>query len=184
MPAHVERLPGEPRVRPDPLLDRRVGRQEFGTHLAHDKGCSLQGGACHLQAVKEPDLAGPAGVTYKSHRRVPMARRPVTSFDRFVDEKMKDPAFAEEYRTARAEIDAVDAVVRALDEARERRGLSKADLARSVDMSPEVVRRLFTVRHANPTLDTVVKLANALDFDISLTRRRSPRSRRTATSGR
>jgi hypothetical protein len=80
-----------------------------------------------------------------------MPRRPMTAFDRFVSKKRQDPAFAAEYEAARAEVDAVDAVVRALDEARERRGLSKADLARRADMQPDVLRRLLTSERPNPT---------------------------------
>ena len=55
-----------------------------------------------------------------------MAARTKTGFDRYFDDRMKAPAFAAEYRQARAEIDAVDTLIRALDEARERSGLTKA----------------------------------------------------------
>jgi hypothetical protein len=41
-----------------------------------------------------------------------------TGFDKFVDAQMRDPAFARGYRKARSDIDAVDRIVCALDDAR------------------------------------------------------------------
>jgi hypothetical protein len=47
-------------------------------------------------------------------------------------------------------------------------------------MSPEVVRRLFTARNPNPTLDTVVRLAVALDCNLGLEPRVGRRTRKLA----
>jgi len=96
----------------------------------------------------------------------PTARK--TGFDKFVDEQMAQPSFAKDYKQARAEIDAVDQIVRALDVAREEVGLSKADLARAISAKPEIVRRLFTAEAPNPTLSTVVKVAVALGYRLEL----------------
>lgn len=104
-----------------------------------------------------------------------MSRRPSTGFDRYFNDRMNDPEFASAYESAREEIDSVDALVRALDAAREKKGLSKAALARLVDMTPEVVRRLFTAEAPNPTLETVVKLAGALDYQLGLLPRKAAR---------
>ena len=97
-----------------------------------------------------------------------MARRGQTGFDRYFTERMKDPGFATEYAEARAEIDAVDSLIRALDQARERSGLTKADLARRIRAKPEIVRRLLTDSRSNPTMGTVLKLASALGFHLEL----------------
>jgi len=97
-----------------------------------------------------------------------MARRPKTSFDKYFATQMKDAEFKREYESARREIDSVDAFVRALDARREEAGVTKAALAKRVGMSPEVVRRLFTASDPNPTLDTVVRLAVALDCNLGL----------------
>jgi DNA-binding phage protein len=97
-----------------------------------------------------------------------MARRDKTGFDRYVDERMKDPAFAAAYAEARAEIDAVDSLIRALDRARERSGLTKAELARRIRAKPEIVRRLLTNSRGNPTMSTVLTLASALGFHLEL----------------
>ncbi len=81
-------------------------------------------------------------------------------------------AGSEEYREAledaRSRIDAVDRVVRALDERRKALGLSKAELARRAGMRPEVVRRLLGAGPTNPTLTTIVSLASVLSLDITV----------------
>ena len=97
-----------------------------------------------------------------------MPRRKKTGFDKYFDSRMKDPAFASAYTEARAVIDSTDALIRALNSARLLEGLSKAELARQIAARPEVVRRLFTAADTNPTLATVLKLADALGFHLEL----------------
>jgi DNA-binding phage protein len=97
-----------------------------------------------------------------------MPSRPKTAFDRYFDEQTKDPAFAAEYRAARAEIDAIDKLIRALDAARLISGLSKAELARKIGAQPEMVRRLLTATTGNPTMVTVLKVASALGYHLEL----------------
>jgi DNA-binding phage protein len=94
--------------------------------------------------------------------------RPKTAFDKYFEKRMAKPEFARAYVDARAVIDSTDALVRALDEARLLGGLSKAELARRIEARPEVVRRLFTAHASNPTLETVLRLASALDFHLEL----------------
>jgi DNA-binding phage protein len=92
--------------------------------------------------------------------------RKKTAFDKYFDHRMKDRAFASGYGEARAIIDSTDTLIRALDKARLLVGVSKADLARQIEARPEIVRRLFTADNANPTLATVLKLADALGFHL------------------
>lgn len=94
--------------------------------------------------------------------------RKKTAFDKYFDRRMKDPAFASAYNEARTVIDSTDALIRALDKARLLVGVSKADLARRIAARPEIVRRLFTADDTNPTLATVLKLADALGFHLEL----------------
>lgn len=100
--------------------------------------------------------------------------RKKTAFDRYFDRRMKDPAFASAYKEARTVIDSTDALIHALDQARLLVGVSKADLARQMEARPEIVRRLFTASDANPTLATVLKLAEALGFHLELVPNRPP----------
>jgi ribosome-binding protein aMBF1 (putative translation factor) len=92
----------------------------------------------------------------------------------------EDPEFAAEYARQRRAIDAIDAIIRTLDERRLDLGLSKAELARMIDKNPASVRRMLTAA-ANPELGTVVAMADALDADVVLVPRRS-RSRAAARS--
>jgi len=100
--------------------------------------------------------------------------RKKTAFDKYFDNRMKDPAFASAYAEARAVIDSTDSLIRALDDARLLVGVSKAELARQIAARPEIVRRLFTATDSNPTLATVLKLAEALGFHLELVPNRSP----------
>jgi len=58
--------------------------------------------------------------------------------------------------------------MREIDEARERVSLTKADLARRANTPPESVRRLLTAKKSNPTLETVVRLENAVGLRVEL----------------
>ena len=104
-----------------------------------------------------------------------MPRRTKTGFDKVFDEQVKSSSFAKSYTEARAEVDAIDKMVRALDAAREKSGLTKADLAAAIEARPEVVRRLFTTRNPNPTLSTLIRLAAALGYRVELVRDAGPR---------
>jgi DNA-binding phage protein len=100
-----------------------------------------------------------------------------TGFDRYFDKRMGDPEFADAYTEARARIDAIDQVVRGLDAAREELGISKAELARRIGVRPESMRRLFSAPSPNPTLDTVVAVAQALRLQVRLETERHPEKR-------
>jgi DNA-binding phage protein len=91
-----------------------------------------------------------------------------TGFDKFVTKQMKRPRFAAEYARARAEIGAIDDLIRALDEQRVAIGMTKAELARRVSTSPEIVRRLLTADDANPTMETVLRIAEAVGLRLTL----------------
>ena len=90
----------------------------------------------------------------------------------------QDPDYAAEVQRERARINAIDRIVRQLDDAREEQGLSKAELARRTGRRAEFLRRLFTAQTPNPTLETVVEVAAALDLELSLTAREDAATRR------
>jgi transcriptional regulator with XRE-family HTH domain len=91
-----------------------------------------------------------------------------TGFQRYFGKRMSDPKFAVEYAAVRAEIDATDKLVRALDVAREAAGLTKAELARRIGAQPEAIRRLLTSTDSNPTMETVFRLTAALGHHLEL----------------
>jgi DNA-binding phage protein len=100
-----------------------------------------------------------------------------TGFDRFLNEKLRDPSFRQDFEAARAEIDATDTLIRALEGARADKGLTKAELARRIAVKPEIVRRLLTDQGGNPTIGTVLKLVTALDFHIELVPNGAPKAK-------
>jgi N6-adenosine-specific RNA methylase IME4 len=59
-------------------------------------------------------------------------------------------------------------ILRDLDEARRRKGLSKTDLAERAGTQASAVRRLFTNEERTPNLATVAALAAAVDHEVRL----------------
>jgi len=45
-------------------------------------------------------------------------------------------------------------------------GMSKAELARSIDRNASSIRRLFTANHASPVLPLVAAIADALGAEV------------------
>jgi DNA-binding phage protein len=97
-----------------------------------------------------------------------MTAKHKTSFDSYFDKRMRDPAFAAGYAEARAQIDTIDSLVRLLDATRVAADVPKAELARRIDAKPEIIRRLFTTASPNPTMATVLKVADALGLTLQL----------------
>ena len=107
-----------------------------------------------------------------------------TAGQRWLAKRMESPTLAAELKKARAEVDAVDALIRALDERRTELGMSKEDLARRVSQNPSSLRRLLT-SGGNPSLMTVMEIAEAIGMVVRLEERPTPpaKSRRSkATS--
>jgi len=89
-----------------------------------------------------------------------------TGAERYFEKQRKNPEYERAYQEASATVRAIDELVRSIDRCREKRGLTKAELARQSGLPPEAVRRLFTMRSPNPTATTLVALAQALDLDL------------------
>jgi len=85
-----------------------------------------------------------------------------TQFGRDLDDWLKDPEFADEYRNVSARLSAVDVIVCALESARVDRGMSKAAVAAAAGSPAQSVRRFFTQSGGNPTLWTTVAIAEAV----------------------
>lgn len=81
---------------------------------------------------------------------------------------LEDSAFLREYIVESMRIATIDALVNALDAAREAATMSKADLARAIGAEPAVIRRLFSSGHVNPTLGTVAEVAAALGMRVTI----------------
>lgn len=89
-----------------------------------------------------------------------------TGAERYLAKRLEDPGYAAEFERVRARIAAIDAVLRTLDEERRAQELSKAELARRAGLRPEAVRRIFSQSSANPTMATLLAIAEALDLEL------------------
>ncbi len=82
--------------------------------------------------------------------------------------ELEDPEFLREYVAESVRIAAIDDMVNALDDARVAVGLSKAELARAIQVQPATIRRLFASKKSNPTLGTLAELAAVLGMRVTL----------------
>ncbi len=89
-----------------------------------------------------------------------------SAFDELRDEMLQTPEQREEYERAVRRMVAVRKMLMAIDAERERRGMSKNDLAELVGMNPAAIRRLFTSERANPALGTILEILAALRIEI------------------
>lgn len=89
-----------------------------------------------------------------------------TGAEKYFERRSTEPGYVEAYDAARRKIDQVDRLVRALDSRRETLGMTKAELARRADLTPEVVRRLFSADAPNPTIGTLTALADSLGLEL------------------
>ena len=102
---------------------------------------------------------------------------PRTAAEQYLSERRSDPQYREAYLSAARRVKMFDDVVRSLDARRVELGVSKAELARRAGMPSAAVRRMFSQQHKNPTLSSLVALADALGLDlraVTVTRSASP----------
>jgi DNA-binding phage protein len=90
-----------------------------------------------------------------------------TGAERYLNDRRSDPDYERAYAAARRRIDQIDSIIRVLDQRRCSLDLSKAELARRANLRPEVIRRLFAAKNPNPTLSTLVALAEALEMELA-----------------
>ena len=93
--------------------------------------------------------------------------KPRTGAERYLADRKDDPEYKREYDTARRRIDQIDSIIRMFDQRRCSLELSKAELARRANLRPEVIRRLFSAERPNPTLVTLMALAEALELELA-----------------
>jgi DNA-binding phage protein len=91
-----------------------------------------------------------------------------TAAEEYLRLRRQDPEYAAAYEAAARRVSMFDEVVRELESRRTTLGLTKAELAKRAGMPPAVVRRLFSQQHKNPTLTTLVAIAEALGLTFHL----------------
>ncbi|MCL2530037.1 MAG: helix-turn-helix transcriptional regulator [Coriobacteriia bacterium] len=83
--------------------------------------------------------------------------RKTDDLDRFLDEQLKNPSFAEEWERSKPEYE----VMKLLVEARSEMGMSQSELARRTGIKQPNISRLER-GVCSPTLDTLAALAHGL----------------------
>jgi transcriptional regulator with XRE-family HTH domain len=94
--------------------------------------------------------------------------KPRTAAEEHLARRHADPEYEAAYETASRRIAMFDEVVRSLDIRLKELGLTKAELSRRADLPAAAVRRLFSQQRKNPTLTTLVALADALGMQLRL----------------
>ena len=69
-----------------------------------------------------------------------------------------------------------------LIDARERMRISQSELARRMDVPPNVVSRFESAQHS-PRLDTIIAYAQALGYDFTVSLKKQPKARGGLPSG-
>lgn len=81
---------------------------------------------------------------------------------------LEDPEFLRDYIVESIRIQAIDQVMAQIEEARDAIGISKADIARALNVKPAAIRRLLSTKNANPTLGTLAEVAAVLGYSVVL----------------
>jgi ribosome-binding protein aMBF1 (putative translation factor) len=90
------------------------------------------------------------------------------AFQKYLDEQLADPEFKKGFDRELAHLQAFVELVRAFDRARERQKLSKKDVADRMGRHPSAVSRLLKGDGANPTLETIADMADAVGVQVSI----------------
>jgi DNA-binding XRE family transcriptional regulator len=85
------------------------------------------------------------------------------SFDKFLEEQLKDPEFAKEYEKADAEFQ----VIRAILDARTSQNLTQEDLAKKTGINRSEISKLENGTR-NPSIKLLQKLASGLNMHLEL----------------
>jgi len=100
-----------------------------------------------------------------------------TNFDVYLEEQLKDPAFAERFRQAGAAWD----VALQLAALRKKAGLSQKELARQLQTTQQQISRLESPGYEGHSLSMLRRVARALDAEVSV-RLQPVGARRRSTS--
>jgi DNA-binding phage protein len=89
-------------------------------------------------------------------------------FETDVARELADPNARAFFERELSKANAIATLMRTLDEARKRNDISKAEVARRVGSERSSISRLLSGREANPTLNTLADVADALDVEIEV----------------
>jgi DNA-binding phage protein len=96
------------------------------------------------------------------------------AFEDFLDKQLADPQLKAAFERKLAKVKSMAEVLHVIESVREQKRLSKAEVARRMDRKPEAVSRLLRGEGANPTLETLVELADAIGLELDIRIKRQP----------
>ncbi len=96
------------------------------------------------------------------------------AFEEFLGGKLADPAFKASFERKLAKVKSITEVLHVIESVRAQQSIPKAEVARRMDRKPEAVSRLLRGQGANPTLDTLVELADAIGLELDIRIKRQP----------
>jgi DNA-binding phage protein len=76
-----------------------------------------------------------------------------------------------------AKVKSIAEVLQVIELVRERENIPKAELARRMERKPEAISRLLRGEGANPTLETLIDLADAIGLELDIRIKRQPAKR-------
>jgi predicted XRE-type DNA-binding protein len=98
------------------------------------------------------------------------------AFEEFLGDQFADPEFKALFERKLAKVRSIAQVMHVIEQVREQEDVPKAELARRMERHPSAVSRLLGGDGANPTLDTLVDMVDALGLEMDLRIKHQPRS--------
>ena len=111
------------------------------------------------------------GAKSDANHRTPLAGQ---AFEKFLNDQLADPSFKAGFERKLAKVKSIAEVLHVIESVRAQENVPKAEIARRMDRKPEAVSRLLRGQGANPTLDTLVDLVDALGLELDVRIRRQP----------
>jgi DNA-binding phage protein len=99
------------------------------------------------------------------------------AFDEFLEGQLTDPSFRAGFEKKLAKVKSIAEVLQVIELVRERENIPKAELARRMERKPEAISRLLRGEGANPTLETLIDLVDAIGLELDIRIRRQPAKR-------
>ncbi len=87
----------------------------------------------------------------------------MTTFNEFLEDKMKDPAFKAEYEALEPEFTIIQAII----DARKNSGLTQQQLAQKTGIAQADISKLEN-GNANPSLQTLQRLATGMEMKLKI----------------
>jgi len=97
-------------------------------------------------------------------------------FEADLAQNLEDLEFARIFALKLAKINGMADIISAIEKAREEQHLSKAEIGRRIEKKPSAISRLLNGTEQNPTWDTIVDLAYAVDLELEVKVKKAPKS--------